>query len=560
MKISSPARFRLPGTARLGGSVDRIKRVWSASADAPDQATAVMLLSSRHRLWQRYGPEGVFAFERAVGELIEAMAARGLSGSLVYVDDSPLLARYGVLPAETGQPAQVARLVRELSERMTWTEEALRYVLILGDDGILPFDRPDNPAPDDEAALRSDQIYAADADEPLMPVRAVGRLPDRGLELLLSGIREAAAAHRQLAAGRRLPLSGDAFGYSASIWRRSARGVYAAVGQPAGLRLCPPLTRADAPRPGADGPRFRYYNLHGMEDSPAWFGQRDPSFRAGYERFPVALRPEDLEDAPGSLVFSAACYGAHIHGRAVHDSIALTQLAGGSRAFVGATGVAYGGLDGSLVAADLLAFRFWEAIAAGAPAGQALAHAKWCLVSETLARQGYIDAEDEKAVHNFVLYGDPSLVFQTPSTWAEDADVTGRAGKAVERAGPAERVGTQPARPRAIDFLGPPQADPSRTGASPSDAAGRAQLVEQVRGAVAKLLPEFGSGKVGVSTQPAPRRVHAKSGLLAQDPSQGPMIVTFKKSLPTEEGTACKEVVNVTVDARGTIRKLTVSR
>jgi hypothetical protein len=38
------------------------------------------------------------------------------------------------------------------------------------------------------------------------------------------------------------------------------------------------------------------------------------------------------------------------------------------------------------------------------------------------------------------------------------------------------------------------------------------------------------------------------------------MIVTLKKSLRTSDGVPCREVVNVTVDARGAIRKLTVSR
>ncbi|MCB0218039.1 MAG: hypothetical protein KDH92_15455 [Chloroflexi bacterium] len=534
----------------LTGGLGRIGRLLSAGRAESAVMPAVMIVSSRHRLWQRYGPDGVFAIERAVGELIEAMDARGLSGTLVYADDSPLLGRFGVLPADTGRADQVARVVRELAARMAWTEESVGHVLILGDDGIVPFDRPTNPAPDDESALRSDHIYAADADEPLMPVRAVGRMPDRGLSLLVASIREAAAAHRQIAAGRPLPLTDEAFGYSASVWKRAARGVYAAVGDPAALRLCPPLTHVEAPRPGADGPRYRYYNLHGMVDSPAWFGQRDPAFRADYDRFPVALRPEDVQAAPGNLVFSAACYGAHIEGRAVHDSIALTHLAGGCRAFVGATGVAYGGLDGGLVAADLLAYRFWEALRSGAAVGQALAHAKWSLVSETLARQGYVDAEDEKAVHNFVLYGDPSLVYQAPSTWAEDAAAVGRARGAAGWAGPADWVGTTPARPRAIDVVDPVQSSPAALG----------QLVAQVRGAVARLLPEFGAGEVGVSTQPAPRRVHAKSGLVAGDASQGPMIVTLKKSLRTGDGTACREVVCVTVDARGAIRKLTVSR
>jgi hypothetical protein len=534
----------------FGRSLARMGRLWKGQSEAAGLAPTCIILSSRHRLWQRYGPDGVFAIERAVEDLQSAMSTHGLTGTLVYADDSPLLGRYGVLPAEIGKPNSVARMLRELAERLSWTEESVQSVLILGDDGILPFDRPQNPAPDDEDDLRSDLIYAADPDEPLMPVRAVGRMPDTSLDLLIGSIRGAAAAHRRLASDQPFRLSEDAFGYSASVWKRAARGVYAAIGQPAALRICPPLTRVDAPRPGSAGPRFRYYNLHGTVDSPAWFGQRDPAFRADYERFPVAIRPEDLDPAPGGLVFSAACFGAHLEGRAIHDSMALSSLAGGVNAFIGATGVAYGGLDGTLVAADLMAYRFWEAVRAGAPVGQALAHAKCCLISETLARQGYLDAEDEKAVHNFVLYGDPSLVYHAPSSWAEDAAVAKRATDTVGWAGPASRVGTSPARPHSIHYVGAPSRDPASTGS----------LVTQVQRAVARVLPEFGAGEVGVTTTPAPRRVHAKSGLVEADPSKGPMIVRLRKSLLTADGGQCRETVCVTVDAGGSIRKLTVSK
>ena len=521
-----------------------------ASRSSMQSATSTALvISSRHRLWQRYGPDGVFLIERALGELFEAMGRRGISGALAYTDDSPLLGQFGVLPARPGDARDIARVVRELGQRIQFLDQDLRYVLILGDDGIVPFDRPTNPSPDDEDELFSDHLYASGIDEKLCPVRAVGRIPDRGLALMVDSIRSAADSHRRLARAER-PLTSDAgFGYSASIWKRPARGVYSLLGDPKQLRLSPPLTRAEMPSAGPSGPRYRYFNLHGMVDSAAWYGQRDPAFAADYDRLPVALRPEDLTEAPGSAVFSAACYGAHLKGRAVHDSMALSSIEKGAQSFVGATGVAYGGLEGGLVAADLMAFRYWEALRSGAPAGQALAHAKWSLISETLARQGYVDAEDEKAVLNFVLYGDPSLVFHVSSEWAEDAPVAARVAKTVEAAGPAHWVGTPSVRPQSIH-----QFD------AVSSASGRRQVVRQVQKTVSRFVPEFAGRDVGVATAPAPRRVHAKSGLLADDPNSGPMVVTLRRNGRTSEGANCPEVMRVTVDRSGTIRKLTVSR
>lgn len=546
---------------------------------------ALLIASSRHRLWQRYGPQGLQAIERALGELMDAMAARKLSATLLYVDDSPLLARLGVLPADSSRPADLARVVREVADRLSWTEERVRYLLLIGDEGVLPHDRPANPSPDDEGDLRSDHLYATDAGDPLRPRRAVGRLPLGELADLVQAIRVATAAHLRLAAGQGALLAPEAFGYSASVWKRAAREVYGTIGDPRGLRLSPPLTRALTPQPGEAGPRFRYYNLHGLSDSAAWYGELDPAFPAAYDACPVALRPEDLAAAPGSLHVSAACYGAHLTGRARADSIALTALAGGAWGFVGATGVSYGGLDGALVAGDLVAARFWQAALGGLPVGWALAQAKWALVQETLARQGYLDAEDEKAVLNLVLYGDPSLVCQAPSPWAEDAAQADGEGDPVEWTGRAPSVGTAPVRPglagqaRQGRWPGPGRsrghaksagsdrcglrserlaAAPPLAAPAPRASATRA-LVQQVRGVVARRLPAFAEGEVRIETAQAARRAFPKSQALITEGDCCPLVITMTKDLPMAEGASCHEVVRVTVDARGAIRKLALS-
>jgi hypothetical protein len=59
----------------------------------------------------------------------------------------------------------------------------------------------------------------------------------------------------------------------------------------------------------------------------------------------VALRPEDLA-AVGTVpevVFSEACYGAAIAGRAVDSALCLKFLESGTRIMIGSTCVAYRG-------------------------------------------------------------------------------------------------------------------------------------------------------------------------------------------------------------------------
>ncbi len=516
---------------------------WRRTTEPPDQP-GVLILSSRHRLWQRHGSEGVFAVERAVGDLMAAMAEHSLSATFLYADDSPLLSQLGLLPADVTDPTSVMRLVRAVSERLRWTEEEVRYLLILGDDSVLPFHRLANPALDADETVLSDQPYGAHADAPLVPALGVGRLPDVGLGLLLSALSAAADGHRRLASGAGIAPAGGAFGYSASVWKRAARRVFEPIGDPRTLRLSPPLSHRELPAAGPAGPRYRYYNLHGLEDAAEWFGQLDPAFPADYPGFPMALRPDDLAAAPGSVVFSEACYGAHIQGRALHDSVALTHLARGSLAFVGATGVAYGGLDGPLVAADRLARDFWRGVDAGLSAGLALAGAKAGLVRQAVEHHGYLDAEEEKAVLNFVLYGDPSLAHCAPSVWAED-EAAKRLLEPVEWAGPMAWVGTPSVRPRSLDPA------PEALSGLP------AGLLEHVQRAVAHRLPEFAAADVQVSACSVPGvGIPHGSGCRAA----GRTVVTLTKSMPTAAGPACREVVRVTVDAAGGIRRVAVSR
>ncbi len=428
------------------GALERLTEVpWRAlGRRAPNGvrlASAVLIVTSRHRLWQRYGADGVAAIERAVGELSAAMAARGLSGTLLYADDSPLATCLGLLPADVRRPEAIAQLVRGVASRLAWTEEQARYVLILGDDGVVPFHRLPNPSPDGEETLLSDHPYATDEADPLKPVRAVGRIPDVGLSGLIDALEATARAHRALARRQPLSLTSDACGYSASVWRGAARAVFGAIGAPQALRLSPPLTHREWSLPDAAGPRLRYFNLHGVPGSPNWFGQRHPNYPGAYPHFPVALRAEEVPLAPGAVVLSEACYGAHIQSRSPSDSVALAFLSKGALAFVGATGVAYGGLaGGQLFAADLLARRFWESLCRGLSAGEALMVAKRAVITSALQGMGYLDSEDEKAVFNFVLFGDPSLVHWEPRSKRTDGQAD-----SVEPAwaGPADSVGTR---------------------------------------------------------------------------------------------------------------------
>jgi hypothetical protein len=202
----------------------------------------------------------------------------------------------------------------------------------------------------------------------------------------------------------------SSFGYTASVWRRAAQQVFGAIGPAQTLRLSPPLAAREAAIVLAQTrPQLAYFNLHGLPDSPHWYGQRDPEFIADYAPFPVALSPADI-GSHTRVVFTAACYGIHSFACDVNTSLALRFMQSGALALVGSTTVAYGGLDQPLIGVDLLAQLFWQNIVAGRSSGQALRQAKINFAQQTQARQGYLDGEDLKTLSSFILLGDPLLV------------------------------------------------------------------------------------------------------------------------------------------------------
>jgi hypothetical protein len=155
-----------------------------------------------------------------------------------------------------------------------------------------------------------------------------------------------------------------------------------------------------------------------LVDAVEWYGQSEaisqepasPGEAGGTSLdYPVALRPQDIVNSGHApeVVFSEACYGAHILGKTVEEAIALKFIQSGSQAVVGSTCTAYGSINTPLTAADFLGHAFWNALKQGSPAGEALRRAKFSLAREMHRRQGFLDGEDQKTLISFVLYGDP---------------------------------------------------------------------------------------------------------------------------------------------------------
>jgi hypothetical protein len=408
----------------------------AASIDERDRLARLtyvyLIISSRRALTKKYGKLGFEQLDADLHDLKQSIeACADLDAVIAYVDDEESMGRFGLQPVDPTNPWQVKKLVDTVDAQVVEQGGEVRYLLIVGGDGIIPFHRLPNPVDDQDSDVPSDNPYASRDANYLIPERAVGRMPDgrnEGVGFLHSLIRTAVESHRRAVASKGLfsilgtvldsirgfvpgpRANGRGLGYSASIWRKASRAVFHVIGDNKQLRTCPPLTYEAFQV--IEPPHLSYFNLHGIEDGPNWYGQRDALFPADYPLFPLALRPQDpsIDEHANAVIFTEACYGANTLGKSQGDSIALRLLAVGALAVVGSTKVSYGSIAPPLLGADLMGKYFWEGLcAAHLTVGEALRHAKVTLASEMQRREGYLDDEDQKALISFVLYGDPAL-------------------------------------------------------------------------------------------------------------------------------------------------------
>jgi hypothetical protein len=298
--------------------------------------------------------------------------------------------------------------------------------LIVGGPQVVPFHHLPNPVDDNDVDVPSDNPYGTRDENYFIPEWPVGRLPGDSTEdptPLIKEIKNITLRHENLVRNKPWYIywwrrfkkfikifnknRQSSIGYTAAIWRRASLAVFRPIGDGRALQVSPPVE-------GVNGKTWStgsigYFNLHGLIDSPEWYGQKDSSEENSGPDYPVVIRPSDVVNSGRSpeIIFTEACYGTHIFDHSIEQALSLKFLASGSQAVIGSTCTSYGSVSMPLIAADLLGRSFWKYTKEGNPVGEALRKAKVALAREMNNRQGYLDGEDQKTLISFVLYGDP---------------------------------------------------------------------------------------------------------------------------------------------------------
>ncbi|UCD98704.1 MAG: hypothetical protein JSV42_17430 [Chloroflexota bacterium] len=396
-----------------------------------------VVFTAKSGLSAQYGTKHLDQLDREMKRVVSSISARQDWGSiLVYADDPSCMSAFDLNPVSPKDPWSLKLVIADLDKFLRQKGAMIGALLIVGGPEIVPYHNLPNPVDDVDFEVPSDNPYATRDENYFIPEWPVGRLPG-GIqddpESLIYGLRQISDHHARLGRKRNwlqrwwdriqfrrfLSTNGNksSWGYSAAIWRRASLSVFRPIGAPHTLYVSPPVQSTVELGDRKNGfypfAKLGYFNLHGLEDSGNWYGQRDPSEPSELPDYPVALRPQDVTNnghAP-RVVFSEACYGANIVGKNREEALSLTFLASGSQTVVGSTCTSYGSITPPLIAADLLGHAFWKFLRDGYPAGEALRRAKIHLAKEMHQRQGYLDGEDQKTLISFLLLGDPLAQF-----------------------------------------------------------------------------------------------------------------------------------------------------
>jgi tetratricopeptide (TPR) repeat protein len=376
-------------------------------------------------------------------------------------------------PVNAHEAAQVHSLINAaLPEDNNYSPALPDTVFIIGGPDIIPFWKLPNPSFDSDREVLSDNPYGSRYQTYLLPERVVGRMPDaagpdrdRNLNFFLNCLKQAVNRQRHKLVSHALtpnlplrvmetilparvrqglmaldqsahfeekwlrqtletsePLLDKAllnqlmpFFYSAEAWKDSTETLRKVMGAGSRPLVSPPVHAGQFDRSLLQQSRLLHFNLHGFVDTPNWYGQSEltriiatPSLAS----LPVAFNPALAREiqTPGAVVFSEACYGGHLNGKGLDDSIALTTLAQGAQAFIGSTVISYGSIGPELSCADHLAYYFWrEVLQQGSSFGRAMQLARINYARERLSAGHDLSADDAKTLLEFVVYGDPTL-------------------------------------------------------------------------------------------------------------------------------------------------------
>ena len=404
--------------------------------------TDKVIVTNVSALKQKYDAKGIKNLQAAVKALIYADKKRGLTTSLVALDDAQQMSK---LKAPT---VKDAGSYSENKNAIDGVYKALvpDYLMILGAIDVIPHQDLKNPMfstdpdGDDDKIAWSDLPYACDAPysrnikDFTGPTRVVGRLPDitgQGDPKYLVGLLKTASSWHC----RKKSDYAKCLGISADKWSEStATSLTNIFGTDAGLHNSP--TEGFKWSKALINRRSHFINCHGGDVFAFFLGQAsddDDKMPESHSAAFVAGKGKILE---GTVLSAECCFGGQLYDPAAEDSNQMgmcnTYLGQKAYGYFGSTTIAYGPFSGN-DQADLICQFFLQRVLAGASLGRATLEAR----QRFIERCSPLSPINRKTLAQFNLYGDPSI---TPVDVTKSKAVT---SKGVSKAFSKKLVGAK---------------------------------------------------------------------------------------------------------------------
>lgn len=423
-----------PASINVNKSSESQYRLNKVKKEKTSDSPVYVILTSCTGMERKYGKKTTEYVFKKLEELAEVVNLKPTWEAVTFFPDELSSSyKFGMNPIKSVDAWQIKLAINDLEAYLQKQSKMIGAILIVGGHEVVPFHNLPNPTDDSDSSVFSDNPYSTSSGNYLMSEWPVGRLPgESGTDpgLILEQIRQIIEFHKsqiknasiwsQIFSGygrnvdiRRIfrdffnaPIN---FGYTTAVWRRSSLAAFRPLGKGSELRVTPPYDSDTIDVDNLMKAKCGYFNLHGLADTPDWYGQRDFSELPTGPDFPVAITASQIQKIRNNvdLVFSEACYGANIINKTTDNSMALKLISVKCQGFVASTCIAYGSVFTPLIGADLLGFIFWKYIKDGFSFGESLLQAKIGLTKVMTQRQGYLDGEDQKTLISFVLYGDP---------------------------------------------------------------------------------------------------------------------------------------------------------
>jgi len=517
-----------------------------------------VIMTSKKQLKTVYGPNTSAIIDDLLNKLVSYIQNLPDWGAVRFYPDDPVnMLQLGLKPKVATDAWQVKLSLADLDQSLAKQGEMIGALLIVGGPEIIPFHHLPNPTQDIDHDVPSDNPYATIDENYFISQWPVGRLPgESGSDpgLLLSQIRNLIYTYEKKSKQAKNGLFGiskffnwiislfsnywrntnkkNNLGYSAEIWQDASKGVYKSVGPTKELQLSPPTNSGTLNLNNSHGHKIGYFNLHGVNDGPHWYGQKDFSSESNGPDYPIALSPDMFNEKSPSpkLVFTEACYGANIHNKNYKEALSLKFLDSGTISFVGSTCIAYGSVTMPLISADYLADSFWKQVLDGQAAGYALMKAKLNLAEKMTREQGFLDGEDQKTILSFVLFGDPLAIHK-------DLDITPK---------PLFRIKSRPAVRTISD---------SEMESTSDNTQIPKHVNKQVKKTVEKYLPGLHNAQIYVNK--SGNDMNAKNTKFSGSERY---MVTLQKTFSQNNHTKHHHFARMTFDKKGKLIKFTTSR